>query len=341
MSIKKLRNQLFAAIAMVVVAAIALGSSTYAWFVNNTQVTATDVTVTAQTAYSLMIKHYANGTYGTTTALNTGSVNLVPVSTIGGTTQDGIKYYKSDKWDKDANVFTFADATVTNKAAGNDSDLTSVKYTDANTPGSPYYVDTVYFKAGQTSKLYFDSTATGLVANSTTGAQTTGITKFSASDNELVKALRIGVLVSDTNGTNGKFYVFQLNDTESTNKANTTATTLTAASANGLTAGVASETDTAAFTSGNIATFTSGIPTLDASSVAGDASALATAGAGAVSLYDFSVTGSGNKEECKAVIYIWMEGCDYDTVAANTNLTDGKAFKDFASKIQLGFCVGQ
>lgn len=31
-----------------------LGKSTYAWFVNNTQVTATDVTVTAQTAYLLM-----------------------------------------------------------------------------------------------------------------------------------------------------------------------------------------------------------------------------------------------------------------------------------------------
>ncbi|MDY4641126.1 MAG: hypothetical protein SO412_05130, partial [Erysipelotrichaceae bacterium] len=56
MSIKKLRNQLFAAIAMVLVASIALGSSTYAWFVNNAQVTATDVKVTATTAYSLMIK---------------------------------------------------------------------------------------------------------------------------------------------------------------------------------------------------------------------------------------------------------------------------------------------
>lgn len=34
---------------MVCVAGVALGASTYAWFVNNTQVTATDVTVTAQT----------------------------------------------------------------------------------------------------------------------------------------------------------------------------------------------------------------------------------------------------------------------------------------------------
>ena len=69
---------------MVCVAAVALGSSTYAWDVNNTKVTATDVTVTVQTAHSLMSKHYNNDIYDTTTVLNTGNINLVPVSTIGG-----------------------------------------------------------------------------------------------------------------------------------------------------------------------------------------------------------------------------------------------------------------
>ena len=37
-SVKALKKQLAAAIAMVLVAAVALGSSTYAWFVNNTMV---------------------------------------------------------------------------------------------------------------------------------------------------------------------------------------------------------------------------------------------------------------------------------------------------------------
>lgn len=69
---------------MVCVATVALGSSTYAWDVNNTKVTATDVTVTVQTAHSLMSKHYNNDIYDTTTVLNTGNINLVPVSTIGG-----------------------------------------------------------------------------------------------------------------------------------------------------------------------------------------------------------------------------------------------------------------
>ena len=47
-SVKTLKKQLGAAIAMVCVAAVALGSSTYAWFVSNNQVTATTSTISAQ-----------------------------------------------------------------------------------------------------------------------------------------------------------------------------------------------------------------------------------------------------------------------------------------------------
>ena len=41
MNSKAIRKQLLAAVAMVLVAAVALGSSTYAWFVSNNSVTAT------------------------------------------------------------------------------------------------------------------------------------------------------------------------------------------------------------------------------------------------------------------------------------------------------------
>ena len=44
-NVKALKKQLAAAIAMVCVAAVALGSSTYAWFVNNTKVTADNVSI--------------------------------------------------------------------------------------------------------------------------------------------------------------------------------------------------------------------------------------------------------------------------------------------------------
>ncbi|MDD6326606.1 MAG: hypothetical protein PUA72_13655, partial [Lachnospiraceae bacterium] len=55
-SVSALKKQLAAAIAMVLVAAIALGSSTYAWFVTNTKVTAGTAQVSATTANTLLIK---------------------------------------------------------------------------------------------------------------------------------------------------------------------------------------------------------------------------------------------------------------------------------------------
>ena len=56
-SVKALKKQLAAAIAMVCVAAIALGSSTYAWFVSNNNVTANTSSISAQSnAPFLVIK---------------------------------------------------------------------------------------------------------------------------------------------------------------------------------------------------------------------------------------------------------------------------------------------
>ena len=47
-SVKALKKQLGAAVAMVCVAAVALGSSTYAWFVSNNKVKATTSKISAQ-----------------------------------------------------------------------------------------------------------------------------------------------------------------------------------------------------------------------------------------------------------------------------------------------------
>ena len=51
---KALKKQLAAAIAMVCVAAIALGSSTYAWFVTNNKVDATTTNISAQSNAAFM-----------------------------------------------------------------------------------------------------------------------------------------------------------------------------------------------------------------------------------------------------------------------------------------------
>ena len=55
MTVKGLKKQLMAAIAMVLVSVIALGSSTYAWFSMNTQVTAKGMSVTAKSDSTFLL----------------------------------------------------------------------------------------------------------------------------------------------------------------------------------------------------------------------------------------------------------------------------------------------
>ena len=79
-SVKALKKQLAAAIAMVCVAAVALGSSTYAWFVSNNKVTATTTNISAQSnsAY-LVIDNAAKGKTDTSsTSSTTASETFAP-----------------------------------------------------------------------------------------------------------------------------------------------------------------------------------------------------------------------------------------------------------------------
>ena len=62
MDTKALKKQMGAAIAMVLVAAVALGSATFAWFVTNNKVDATTTTIAAQSNAAFMtIENGANG----------------------------------------------------------------------------------------------------------------------------------------------------------------------------------------------------------------------------------------------------------------------------------------
>ena len=54
-SVKALKKQLGAAVAMVCVAAVALGSSTYAWFVSNNKVEATTTNISAQSNSAYLV----------------------------------------------------------------------------------------------------------------------------------------------------------------------------------------------------------------------------------------------------------------------------------------------
>ncbi len=89
MSTKALKKELLAAVVLLLVAAVALSGSTYAWFAQNTKVTAEHVDVTAQTAKNLSISKAENGTYSTSMTFDTTSAGALwptmAVNNAGGT----------------------------------------------------------------------------------------------------------------------------------------------------------------------------------------------------------------------------------------------------------------
>ena len=81
-TVKALKKQLVAAIAMVLVAAVALGSSTYAWFVSNNSVKGTTTTISAQSnsAYLVIDSETTSSTSKAVKALEGRNVALYPAT---------------------------------------------------------------------------------------------------------------------------------------------------------------------------------------------------------------------------------------------------------------------
>ena len=375
MNVKALKKQLMAAIAMVCVAAVALSSATYAWFVNNATVTATGAEVTASTAYSLLISKENGTDWQTTKALATNS-GLTPVSTIGtrlksdksdlktfnvqnGTGSKGdIRFVASNAW-KDNKVVNYDEVGKTSKTA---SAATS-KY---------YYTDTVYLKAGQASDIALDSTTTGLVWTESDGSTTNFYTFANfltqpgtsgsnptydaklAKAQALVKTLRVGLQVTNITGKDADaiataraaaatspFFVYQLTDTNFTTNISTT----TKGDANGVTKAIGpmdsdastivASGSTANLTAdgNNTLAFASGasVPVIADKMVAGSSTGIVTRGGA-----DQLATVAAN-DVVQVDIYIWMEGCDYDVIAANLNEFNAANIPG----IRFGFCLAQ
>lgn len=178
MSTKALKTQLLAAIAMVLVASIALGSSTYAWFASNSKVTANNMQVSATTSKNLLISNQNTGTFAeTATAIYTGSVSLRPssVQTLAGTqnffkNDDGANVdYTGGQLKKDAKT---VEATVTPAAADLTGTKDVIKY--------DFYVKVNGKTADAFNKLYVS------------GITVTGNTI------DINKALRVGVVSGDS-----------------------------------------------------------------------------------------------------------------------------------------------
>lgn len=176
MSTKALKTQLLAAIAMVLVASIALGSSTYAWFASNSKVEATGMSVQATTAKNLVIS--TNATLHTDEATTqasafTGTCTLNPssVQTLAGS-QNFFKVTDSKGVD------------YTGGKAGVDTKF------EAATPVTSQISGDV---AKHTFYIRVDGTASDTMKN----LYVNSITVTRGTTQDISKALRVGVVCGD------------------------------------------------------------------------------------------------------------------------------------------------
>lgn len=218
-SINSLKKQLVAAVAMVLVAAVALGSSTYAWFANNAKVTATGMNVTAQVEGGIQIKTVSStvalgsgytADYATTADAKIASTSLLPASTAGSSAANSVItsdwYYakaalanastaKTDTYVTLGSSSTEGQWTFTNGTANGNGVLTyGGSYTGAkDAPAGRYYLATSY----HISNVSSEKQASNLKVE---GVSVSGT---SASGSEMLdKSLRVAIVC----GTNVVVY---------------------------------------------------------------------------------------------------------------------------------------
>lgn len=200
METKALKKQLGAAIAMVLVAAIALGAATFAWFVNNNAVTATGVDVsTSSSVPNLYITSTGKTTDGMTAA-GTNPTKLLPVST-----NDANAFYETLHW-----------------TTGTGDNAVADKYQNAlvHETGKTVYADYT-FDLGVTNgkmNVYFDSSnaATTLAANTQMGTAGRFAIKFGDGAWTLFKVKGTDTqkgYYTDQGATTGDYWVKQVGGT--------------------------------------------------------------------------------------------------------------------------------
>ena len=308
-TVSGLKKQLAAAIAMVLVAAISLGTSTYAWFVNNTKVTAGKTKVSATTANTLLIKN-ENNEWATTYTFDDTNTNFVPVSTIGKGDATAFDFFTQNDWAKDT-----SNAITVNKVS--------------NATTDSYWTKDFEIKASQACKLYLDTD-----------------TKFetAGAGNTMNKVLRLALVIKDSNDNWKKTVIYQIDhDTNADGNYNTT---LEALSADGISKAISGFETTGEGNSTTAGTAQADALVSPATKQIGSSTsrnyALATAGAdnslaatvgSADELYAFTQ----NNEVVKITAYIWMEGCDHDCNNDTVATITGAANTVTAT---LGFCAG-
>ena len=184
MNSKAIRKQLLAAVAMVLVAAVALGSSTYAWFAAQNEVTATGMQLQAQGETGIVIKSAENtqSKWATTaSAAMSESVKLKPTST-----QNLTSWWHAVSDEKD-------NAKAQQTAAN--------AYTDVTASKSEYVLMRSFYIRSAAQAVPVSDVK---LAIKTVSAATVGET---ATSENLDKSIRVGVKLN-TGGSGSEYYVY-------------------------------------------------------------------------------------------------------------------------------------
>lgn len=214
MNSKAIRKQLLAAVAMVLVAAVALGSSTYAWFASNNKVTAGTAQLSASAQNALSIKDSDEPEWKTAITLNNAGSGTTTVDPIHyNKTDSDIEWYSisaantvlySDKKDATVPFSTYINDTTTHSGMFNKETEASNKMVTKSVDGNTTtYVIGNEFQIKATGSL--DSR--GEKVNATVKIQLPdGLTAVNEAA-EIYKAFHVVYVVTPKNGTSSYYEV--------------------------------------------------------------------------------------------------------------------------------------
>lgn len=192
-TVSGLKKQLAAAIAMVLVAAISLGTSTYAWFVSNTKVSATSSSVKATSATPNLL--IVEGATATGTAKNTDGKTAIEITSTNATalypasTNDCKTWWAVSSWENvtgSSLANGYYKPTITPTANG--TNVIDGQYTQGSEKLNAYQVST-YSVYTTTGKVDLNLAPTDPIKVEATARSTTG---------GFNDALRVGIVVDGT-----------------------------------------------------------------------------------------------------------------------------------------------
>ena len=189
MNIKKMKMQLLATAASVMVTAFALTSATYAWYVTNNRVEATTTNISA-TANGFILQ-IATADQG---PQHGGEQTSLVASTNGGkispsSTNDLISWYVCEGWNGEGKVISYRTPTFTTKAE--DPNVKPGQYGDVKDPHYAYlkseYVLYTITETGL-ADVYLDASEGSPITLSANGTPTT---------DTIPKSMRIGITIQN------------------------------------------------------------------------------------------------------------------------------------------------